>query len=94
MPKTKPEPKKAALVQAKTTPSFDPLEHTRYGEGNSPSSHEKPIPDVFSKPLVITNVKDQHDFTPPYKDHRPAKVFNPEIHLAAEKGKDQKAPAA
>jgi hypothetical protein len=34
---------------------------------------------------VITNVKDEHDFTPPYKDHRPETVFNPDIHLAAKK---------
>ena len=66
----------------------DPLEHTRYGEGNHPSTNEVPIPEHLVKPLVITNVKDEHDFTPPYKDHRPPKVFDPEIHL--QKKKDDK----
>jgi len=39
---------------------------------------------------VITNVKDEHDFTPPYKDHRPPKVFNPHVHLEAKKTEQKK----
>ena len=81
MPKHKPAEKKA-LVQAKTLGQPDPLEHTRYGEGNHPSTNEKPIPDVFVKPLVITNVKDEHDFTPPYKDHRPPREYHGEEIIA------------
>jgi hypothetical protein len=59
------------------------LEHTRYGEGNHPSTNENPVPAPMTKPLVITNVKDEHDFTPPYKTFVPKKIFNPEIHLAS-----------
>lgn len=39
----------------------DPLEHTRYGEGNHPSSNENPIPKHLVKPLTPTNQKDEHD---------------------------------
>ena len=78
-PKVVPAQAKKSLVQQRP----DPLEHTRYGEGNTPSSHDLPIPNKLEKPLVITNVKDEHDFTPPYKDHRPPKVFDREIHLAS-----------
>jgi hypothetical protein len=33
----------------------DYLEHTRYGEGNHPSSNENPIPKNLVKPLTPTN---------------------------------------
>lgn len=43
----------------------DPLEHTRYGEGNSPSTNENPVPVPLTQPLTITNQKDEHDFKMP-----------------------------
>ena len=80
MPKVSLPNEKKSLAQKQP----DPLEHTRYGEGNHPSTNEKPIPDVFVKPLVITNVKDEHDFTPPYKDHRPPRVYKPGMEIIAQ----------
>jgi hypothetical protein len=68
------------------------LEHTKYGEGNKPSTNEEPVPVPLTKPLVITNVKDEHDYTMPYKDHRPPKVFDPNIHLEAKKEGKKEAP--
>jgi len=62
------------------------LEHTRYGEGNHPSTNEEPVPVPLTKPLVITNCKDEHDFTPPYKDHRPPRVYKPGMEIIAQKG--------
>lgn len=33
----------------------DPLEHTRYGEGNTPSTNDTPVSAPLTKPLVVTN---------------------------------------
>jgi hypothetical protein len=79
------------LTQKKSAPALsqkqpDYLEHTRYGEGNHPSTNEKPIPDHFVQPLVITNGKDEHDFKMPYKDMRPPKVYVPGMDIIAQKG--------
>lgn len=54
--------------QSLTQSDYDPLEHTRYGEGNHPSTNEMPIPNPLYKPLVITNAKDKHDFKMPFKN--------------------------
>jgi hypothetical protein len=37
------------------------------------------------KPLVITNIKDEHDFKMPYKDHRPPRVYVPGMDIIAQK---------
>ena len=37
----------------------------------------------MTKPLVITNVKDEHDFTMPYKDFRTKPKFDRNIHLVS-----------
>jgi hypothetical protein len=47
---------------------YDPLEHTRYGESGERSTNQNPIPNPLTKPLVITNKNDSHDFKMPYKD--------------------------
>jgi hypothetical protein len=71
---------KKTLAQAKR---IDPLEHTRYGEGNHPSTNEEPVPVPLTKPLTMTNVKDEHDFTPPYKDHRPKPEYRSGMEIIA-----------
>ena len=61
----------AAFVQKKAEEKkIDPLEHTRYGEGNHPTTNESPLGRglPLTKPLTITNCKDEHDYTPPYPD--------------------------
>jgi len=75
------KPVKLAQVEENKQPDY--LEHTRYGEGNHPSTNEKPIPEHFVKPLVITNIKDEHDFKMPYKDHRPPRVYTPGMEIIA-----------
>jgi hypothetical protein len=40
----------------------DPLEHTRYGEGNKPSTNDMPVPNPLKTPLTSTNATDSHDF--------------------------------
>jgi hypothetical protein len=34
---------------------------------------------------VITNIKDEHDFKMPYKDHRPPRVYVPGMDIIAQK---------
>lgn len=51
---------------AKNNNNYDPLEHTRYGEGNTPSSHDLPVPNPLTTPLTATNAKDEHDFKIPH----------------------------
>lgn len=46
---------------------IDPLEYTRYGEGNHPSTNEEPVPAPLTQPLTFTNIKDEHDIMPYYK---------------------------
>ena len=85
--------KAGALVQSKIEEKKQPdyLEHTRYGEGNHPSTNEKPIPENLVSPLVITNSKDEHDFKMPYKDFRPPRVYVEGMDIIAQKGsKSQK----
>ena len=79
-----------AKENVKEKKKYDPLEHTRYGEGNTPSTNDMPIPNPLKTPLTITNSKDEHDFKIP--NAGPAKVNQkkPAPQAAKPQEKDKK----
>ena len=85
-----PAPQNLAKKEKKTQP--DPLEHTRYGEGNHPSSNENPIPKHLVKPLTPTNQKDEHDINDIYNTPIPKRVYVPGMDIL-EKNKPKAAGA-
>lgn len=40
-----------------------------------------PVP--LTKPLTMNNIKDEHDFVPPYKDHTPKPVYRAGMEIIA-----------
>ena len=42
--------------------------------------------------MVITNIKDEHDFKMPYKDFNTRPIFDRNIHLGAKPEAQQKTP--